>query len=83
MISKDTFSSNPSVSSRSETLARFERELVSDRELVAAILTVLPPTPERGQVRIRTDRASVDMAICKALALAVMGTHARVGLTTQ
>jgi hypothetical protein len=64
-------------------VARFQRELAENPELVARILLELPQVPEREFAIIKTDRESVDAAICKALALAVLGSEARLELTTQ
>jgi hypothetical protein len=65
----------------SADVVRYERELAQDRELVERILATLPPAPAAlERVLIRTDRASVDGAITRALALAVMGTETRIEL---
>jgi hypothetical protein len=65
-----------------EQVRRFERELSQDPALVERVLQTLSPVPaERERVTVRTDRASVDAAITRALALAVMGIEARIELT--
>ena len=63
-------------------MRRFQTELEHEPELDSRILRKFPPAPELKHVTIRTDSASVDNAVCKALALAVMGIEARVELTT-
>lgn len=60
---------------------RYEVELQKDGQLVERLLATLPPAPSQTEhVIIRTDAASVDQAICKALALAVTGVEAEVAL---
>jgi hypothetical protein len=62
-------------------VARFERELAQDSQLVERILPSLPPAPAQPErVIIRSHAVSVDAAICKALALAVVGVEAQIGL---
>lgn len=67
-------------------LARFERELQADPALVDATLAqpdvFLPVPAQLEPVIIRTDAASVDLALARAFALAVMdGILVRVELT--
>jgi hypothetical protein len=51
-------------------LARFERELLKDGELVERILCELPPVPQEMERVIRCWRGNVERAVCRALALA-------------
>lgn len=62
-------------------VARFARDLMADRALCERVLQTLPAVPVRERLTVRTDRASVDAAITRALALAVMGVEARIELT--
>jgi len=63
-------------------LLRYDRELHADSALVERILQKLPPAPAASErVVVKTDTASVDAAICKALALAVEGIEPRIELT--
>ena len=62
--------------------AAFERELQEDRALCERVLRELPSASAQPEpVTIRTDRMSVDRAICQALVLAVAGIEARIELT--
>jgi hypothetical protein len=62
-------------------VARFERELLQNPQLVARILATLPPVPEEpGLVIVGASPERVDEAICRALALACQGVLARVEL---
>ena len=63
-----------------ERLQRFERELAVDPELAEHILRELPGLEEPERVVILCDRASADVAIARALALAVQGVEARIQL---
>ena len=66
--------------------ARFERELRANPPLADLILE-LPeqfPTPlEPEQVTIRTDAASADLAIARALALGLAGCNVNVTLEAE
>jgi hypothetical protein len=65
-------------------LREFRAALQGDRALCERIIATLPPaSPEPEHVIIKTDAASVDAAICKAVALAVEGVEGRLELTTQ
>lgn len=62
-------------------VARYERELLQNPALAESTLRELPPGEEPKRVTIRTDPHSLDVAIIKALALAVQGVEARIELT--
>lgn len=64
-----------------EELRTFERELAADPALLEEMLRRLPPVKQAEHVTIRCDQASVDAAICRALALAVEGVEAKLELT--
>ena len=65
-------------------VSSFERVLCNAPALVERILAELPAVPTAPErVVIKADVVSVDSAICKALALAVLGIEARLELTTQ
>jgi hypothetical protein len=62
----------------SALMMRYQRELAADPELVERILETLPAAPpEPEHVTVRTDPASVDIAIGRSLALAVAGIESR------
>lgn len=60
-------------------LTRFEHELFDNPALVDTILQrpdVFPPVPSEPRVvPIRCDKASIDLAVARAAALAVCGTE--------
>jgi hypothetical protein len=61
-------------------LREFRAALKRDPALCARILASFPAVPQSERVTIRTDRASVDAAISKALALGVEGVETRIEL---
>jgi hypothetical protein len=62
-------------------LRDFQAELETSRSLCERVLAVLgEPTPEPEPILIRTDAASVDLAIARAPALAEKGIFARLEL---
>jgi len=63
-----------------EQVFRFETELQQDPALVERILETLPPVIKPERVIIRSDTVSVDSAIARALALAVVGVEAKIEL---
>ena len=56
----------------SAELARFERELLADPALSRRVLRRLPPAPAEPERVIRCCRQTVDLAIARALAKAVV-----------
>lgn len=65
----------------SAQLHEFRAEFQSDPALADRIMAVLgEPTPEVERGLIRTDAESVDLALARALALAVSGAICRVEL---
>ena len=64
-------------------LRDFRAEFQRDPALAERIMAVLgEPTPEAERGLIRTDAESVDLALARALALAVSGAMCRVELMT-
>jgi len=64
---------------RCTTEMRYDRELVEDSELVERILAALPAVPAAAAV-IKTDAASVDLAIARGWELARVGIKSRIEL---
>jgi len=58
----------------------YERDLLQDQAVVERILREFAAVDEGQRVIIRSDLASVDAAITRALALAVAGIEARIEL---
>lgn len=68
------------------TLADFERGLVACPALADVILSIpeqFPAVPPRPKAVIRTDTASVDLALARAAALAVAGIEPRIEITND
>jgi hypothetical protein len=63
--------------------ARLRAELQHDPALVERILGELPAVAEQNKIVIRTDAASVDLAVARALALTTSGAICRLELMSD